>query len=474
MKKLNRRAILQGMAGAALTTPLLPSLGWRARAQAPDPRRMVTFFMPGGVNIRDFWPTVDRGPLTPGSMMGRGVEPLARHASKLLFARGLHCHGRQPEHQFGMAAKLTAANLGGGQRMLAQGPSVDVVASRTLHADGSDPLCLQIGSSASPDSGLALNFVSWRGADRPFAGENQPHNVYRRLMGVLPGSVPDTLISVQGQSIADIVSEDLESLRRISLSSEDRHRVDDWLDLVRDTENGMTGAGLTCSPQTASDIGLDSAVQPFDGLDSQASGRDNLFKASGEAMMRLAALAVACDYRRVVTLQWGHGGGGTGPTFRWDGMNHEYNHHRLSHRNGRNDNSGPLLPGADRMVSDIDRWYMTQLATLLDLFDQFDETDGTLLDNSVVAFFNEFSDGQWHRLQNLPVILAGSAGGYFKQGEVIDCSRDGNYTASSGAPHNRLLTTLLNAVGAKDGGGQPFSNFGQVGLAGEIDRLKRT
>ena len=112
-----------------------------------------------------------------------------------------------------------------------------------------------------------------------------------------------------------------------------------------------------------------------------------MYKASGEAMMRLAVLSLACDQTRVATIQWQHGGGGVGPTFRWDGMQHSHTHHQLSHRDGGDGAiSGNRLPGVDQMVSEIDRWYMTQLASFLDLMDSFTEGDGTLLDNSVVAY----------------------------------------------------------------------------------------
>ena len=472
---MKRRAILRGLAGVTVATPFLASLGPRLLAQAGDPKRLVIFFTPGGVNVRDFWPTVDRGPLTAASMMGRGVEPLARHTDKLLFVRGLQCGPERYtlQHEMGMASKLTSANLGGGGRHLAQGPSVDYVAAKSVHVDGSDPLILQVGGIVNPSLGGALNYASWKGANEGLAGENQPYNVYRRLMNITPGSEPDMMIARRRQSIADVVQEDLASLRRAPLSREDQQRLDDWLDLVRDTETTMPG-GLACSPTAATSIGLEAAVQPFDGLDSNEAGRDGMFKASGEAMMRLAALTLACDQKRVVTIQWAHGGGDGGPTFRWDGMQHNYTHHQISHRNG--DDNGPggtKLSGVEQMVSDIDRWYMTQLASFLDLMDGFTEADGTVLDSSVVAYFNELSDGEYHHLNNLPIILAGSCRGYFKQGEVADCSSGGNYESYSGAPHNRLLTTLLNAVGAKDGSGQPFENFGQFGTPGELGQVKR-
>jgi hypothetical protein len=40
------------------------------------------------------------------------------------------------------------------------------------------------------------------------------------------------------------------------------------------------------------------------------------------------------------------------------------------------------------------------------------------------------------------------------------------------APHNKLLTTLANAVGCTEEGGGPIANFGSFGQSGELDELK--
>ena len=101
-------------------------------------------------------------------------------------------------------------------------------------------------------------------------------------------------------------------------------------------------------------------------------------------------------------------------------------------------------------------------------FDELRDGTGTMLDNSALMWINELSHGQQHNYNNLPIVIAGSAGGYLRQGQVVDCSRSGNLGSTDGAPHNRLLTTLLNAVGATHAG------FGDLtyGMPGEIAALK--
>ena len=92
-------------------------------------------------------------------------------------------------------------------------------------------------------------------------------------------------------------------------------------------------------------------------------------------------------------------------------------HHELSHHQGREENFAAL--------EIIDTWEVTQLASLLEKMDAVEEGDGrTLLDNTVVFFSSEIEDGNSHSHFNLPVLLAGSNEGFFKQGEHLRFSNN--------------------------------------------------
>ncbi|HET9953864.1 MAG TPA: DUF1552 domain-containing protein [Polyangiaceae bacterium] len=164
----------------------------------------------------------------------------------------------------------------------------------------------------------------------------------------------------------------------------------------------------------------------------------------------ILALALACDATRVATLQFDRGAGG--PTFNWEGIHHEYNHHKISHGKVRDDcfgsdtsNGCDNVDGYLDMLFDIDRWHQSKFARLLGRLSSYVEADGrSVLDNSVVLYTNELSDGRRHSFTNQPYILAGSAAGVFRQGEQIALG-DPSDVYSERAPHNRLLNTLLNA-----------------------------
>jgi hypothetical protein len=103
------------------------------------------------------------------------------------------------------------------------------------------------------------------------------------------------------------------------------------------------------------------------------------------------------------------------------------------------------------MLFAIDLWHQTKYARLLQKLDSYVEGGGrTVLDNSVIMYSNELSNGRAHSFMNLPYILAGSAGGYFKQGENIRLGATQNPDGDDDiAPHNKLLNTIINSMGVQ-------------------------
>jgi hypothetical protein len=182
-------------------------------------------------------------------------------------------------------------------------------------------------------------------------------------------------------------------------------------------------------------------------------------------MIKLIALTMMCDANRMIIMQW--------PgfvTFNFDGIAHMYDHHGLSHRNGTNDVGGDPLPGVEDMIFEIDRWYGKRYGALVNLIDSITEAEGkTMLDNSAVMWLPELSDGNRHNNDSLPVVIAGSMGGYLKQGQAIKLDmattgggRGGGF-GSGGVPINKLYVNLLNGLGATDPAtGMPFTTFGNT------------
>lgn len=80
----------------------------------------------------------------------------------------------------------------------------------------------------------------------------------------------------------------------------------------------------------------------------------------------------------------------------------------------------------------------------------------SMLDNSLVFWGGEMSNGQGHVQENMPVVLAGSARGFIKTGRILDYSQYQAPKVSSnnlgdtqniGRPYNQLLNTILQSMG---------------------------
>ncbi|WP_437277425.1 DUF1552 domain-containing protein [Sorangium sp. So ce375] len=468
---MNRRTFLRGACGVMLGLPLLESLRPRdAKADpASAPRRFIAFFMCNGVNMARFFPSTQYGALTAASFgSDRAIAPLAAYRDKLLIPRGIHMaprgYGFDPsagdDHAKGMGCKLTAQPLVAGSQYAA-GISLDQLIANKLNPQGTPALTLMVGAKTPNVRG----HISYTASEAPVSGENNPWLAYRDLIGGTDIEEEALVrLTKRRESVLDLVSVEYEALLKKKLSKADREKLDKHFQTVRDLEVGMGGSGIIpreLSPERAAEI---------EGIDPDTVAFDAEFKKVGRMQMDILALAIATGATRSATLQWGSGA--AGPIFKWDGMAHEYNHHKLSHGNTRDDDTGSVVDGYEEMLFNIDRWFMGEYAYLLDRLAGYEEGGATVLDNSAVVFMNELSDGKRHDFRDLPYIIAGGCGGYFKTGQYIKVTRQSNTVQDKDAPHNKLLTTLANAVGCTEEGGGPIANFGSYGQPGEFDELK--
>ena len=453
---LNRRTFLRGAAGATLGLPLLQSIGsgpLRAQTSEPD-RRFLSFHASSGVETDRFWPAV--GPLSAGSFEGRGTEALAPYASRLLIPRGVHGYpvGTWTGHSEGTCQALTAAPLVDGKP---QGISIDQVIAGALNPPGRDALVVRPGGR---DLGVPeFNSISWRGPGQMVNAESNPYKAYRAMVGLgattppLADEASERLLRKR-QSVIDLVRSEFDELRRIDLGSSDREKLEQHFQLIRDVENDMTDApGIV-----ACDLDATTAAE-LEAISADTVEANENFPVMARLFVRLVALALACQYTRSAVLQWGAAVAGS-PMYRWDGIQHNYRHHPLSHGTTEDFNETSVA-GYKEMLFDIDRWNVAEFKQLLDLLDSYAEGGGkTLLDNTVVLYTNEFSHGQGHTTGDLPIIVAGGAG-YFKLGHSITVSGSSadiaGVTGANGSSH-RMLCSVLNACGVPtpdwNGGGE--------------------
>ncbi len=491
MKRHSRRLFLRGTAGAALSVPFLSSLGAESHAQAAvAPRRVVVFYTNNGCLTNRWFPKLDGpdGVITAATLEGTSLAALAPHAGKLLFPRGL---GMAPKgfnvevdgvkyfdpHDQGMGSKLTCAPIDPTGEHYALSHSLDHEIARAVNPAGASqsPLVLSVGFASSG----VKQVLSYSASRTPYPPETNPVTVYSALTGLFGSGEPTEADyrALQGKSVIDLVSEDLQTLKRAKLSGTDRRKVDDWLALLRATEEKVVPAA--CNAELAAELGVtEEAVKA-----GRGGPNGNAMTQGGDLMLRLIALSLICDTNRSIVMQWP---GFT--TFSFAPLNHTIDHHGLSHRVGSAATSGTCVSGVLDRINEIDLWYAGRFAQLVSLLDGISEGERTLLDNTACMWLPELADGNAHNNNNLPIVIAGSAGGYLRQGVSVNVSPDklvaGNsesacltegeqVSATSGTgsqggnvPLNKLYVTLLNAVGAKTAEGGPIERFGVSDAAG--------
>jgi hypothetical protein len=264
-------------------------------------------------------------------------------------------------------------------------------------------------------SGGSLGRLSYRGAKDPIPPQNDPKKLFDQVFeGVTGDTAAADRLRVQQRSVMDAVGADLQALQR-RVPAEDRAKIDAHLERLRAAEQRLaaTKAVAGCTPARL----VDDATMPS-------------FVVQGRQQMDNIAMALACDLTRVVNLQWS--AGSTGMTFPWIGEDMGY--HALAH--------APATDAIMDRLSGIGRWFAEQLRYLIERLQQIPEGNGTVFDNTAILWYNEHgSPRAGHPRVNMPYLLAGRCGGYF---------RTGRYLRFNKAPHNDLYASLAQAMGLTD------------------------
>ena len=435
----SRRSLLKGVGAAALTMPLLESLGCTGENRSGNalatakqalrfPKRIIFFYTPNG-NL--FLPDTM-------SFAGTVLEPLTPYKEKAVLIKGLDLSandfGPGEPHQQGMAL-LTGRHLNTGTQVggdgtvsgWAAGISVDQLIGDTI-GQASRFKTLNVGVQSTQYGGTEVRTVlSYAGNDRPIANETSPYALYNRLFSQLGADL--NLINLERNrrhSVLSFVKARYAALNS-KVSVQDRQKLEQHLDSVNDIDRRLDNpsgiAGGFCS-------------QPNIGTTLNLTDPAN-YGLIGTAQMDLVSMALACDLTRVVTLQWSASTNNRPyPFLSYDdgtGLKPIVDdEHILGHQPNTDVHAWGKL-------AVIRRWYMSQLAYLLGKLDAVKEGDGTMLDNTVVVWCSEITAGNTHSHHDAPFMLFGGAGGAWRTNRLL--------TFTAEVPHNNLLVSLINGMG---------------------------
>ncbi len=427
--RIGRRAFAKSVGLGALALPFVASL--RGRAQDGDvPKRLLVMFSPNGTIIENWRPTGSERDFAMSTIL----EPLAPFKDKLTILEGLDMRsassGPGDGHQKGMGHMLTGADLLPGDTMGGCESCAPVSWAGNISIDqhianhiGASTVFKSVELAALPGGSNVWTRMSYQDAGQPIPPEGDPYRAFERLFADL-GTDPfgaERRQRLQG-SVLDAVAGDLGSLQR-RLGSEDRERLQLHLDIIQGLEHRLNAAGTVGAACEAPVLG--ERIDPT---------RDENFPATVDLQMDVITAAFACDLTRVGSLQWTRSVGNI--AFPWAGVSDR--HHDLSHEG---DGNGDAM----QKITEINRWYAGKMAELLARLDSIPEPGGTLLDNTLVVWVNELGRGNSHSRNEIPIVMAGSAGGAFDTGRYLQLDRS----------HNDWMRTLAKGFGLPD---EPFGD----------------
>jgi hypothetical protein len=466
-RKMTRRLVLKGVGGAMLALPLLESFPLtRSRAQAAGaPEPFAIFFRQAngvaceqnaelGQEPERFWPT-QTGALTADTLKGRALDELTSYTSKLLVCGGINMYDYNygDGHARGALQGLTGRGPtveGAGGDSEASGMSLDHRIGAELNPDGRDSLFLYSGRDGDWLGGAC---ISYRSSGVRRAAFQTPKSAFDAVAGTgASGGMTDAAqaqLATRQKSINDLVRAQFKRLlAHPRLSAADKMRLELHQHAVRELEVRV-GCALDADVMKQ----LDS-----NGMLEDETDGDEIW-AAARLHMDIAVMAVACGFTRSVALQIGNGNDGAGRYRDPDTGQLMENFHFISHRRLSHDATGAIIPGSDVLHHKVDRQFGQAFKYLLDGLSAYAMPDGkSLLEHGLAIWYNDLGNGPAHSAQNTPFIIAGSAGGYLKQGQYIKADgRDAN--------HTQMLNTIGAAVGVKNADGGPLDDFGDPMLA---------
>lgn len=414
---LSRRSVLRITGGAAVAA----TLGPRAFAQTTaKPKRLIIVFSPDGT-IQSRWrPTGSQTNFTLGTIL----SPLQAHKSDMIVVDGAKriTTGVGDGHQQGMTQILTGrANLSGATK--STGPSIDEFVNLRI-GEGRPALRLGVLSRTSATNWTRMTFGENGSVLHP---QNSPYIARDTILSGVSGGMTGTGTPTdpRRQAIRNAVlgySKNRAAALATAVGDLSRPDVQTHLQsldsLLKEPAPSLMPAAQ-CSMATVNAWEANLSV----------TANDN-FPKLAKMQAELISAAFACDRARVAVLQcamsnsevywkWVPGGGPASE------------HHGLSHYE-----FGNADPARSNILTEVYKWHAQLISNLVT-----DLKAKGLFDNTVVLWTSEMGEGQNHSSVNIPMVILGSGGGYFKTGQWM------NYRASGGVSHCDVLTSVCQSMG---------------------------
>lgn len=424
MKKttLSRRSVLRGL-GPGLLTLSLPTLdimlddsGTAYADGGALPTRFGVWLWANGVQPSRWFPS---GTGT-GFALSEQLMPFANVKDYLSVVSGYDVKTSGQVHHTGTAAMMSAAPYklirAEGSVTTFSSPSVDVLAAQAIGTTALRSIEIGVDKSEYSDEGTTGYVLSHNGPDNVNPPIYSPAVLFDRLFSGAVGTMNPAgqraaeLALLGRRSVLDAVIADAKALQA-KLGAADRGRLEQHLEGIRALEQRLSAAppmGSTCTvPARPADIEAKNANH---GVVTRS-------------MVDMLALALACDVTRVFSVRFAmwHTG-----VFSELGATNDF--HTYTHEE----------PGDQPMVGKHVVFAMEQIAYLLQKLKDTTFGASNLLEQSGILATSDVQEGLTHELRNMPILVAGRAGGKL---------RPGTHVKGNGDNTSDVLLTVLKAVG---------------------------
>jgi Protein of unknown function (DUF1552) len=433
MKQWNRRKVLKGMLQGSAVSVALPLLdcfldgnGKALASGAPVPVRFGTWFWACGVNASRFFPD-KLGADYDLKQETLALEPFKKKVTVFSGYNVILNGVPNLTHWSGIMGALTGTTptLGGNGIGTAPATTMDCLIAdhigKTTRFKSLQAACT--GQSSVSFSMIAGNTVN--------PSEVDPVSLYKRIFGPEyrdPNAAqfkPDPNIMLQ-QSVLSSVKDNREDLMRV-VGAADRARLDQYFTSVREVEQQL-------AVQLQPPARAEACVRPKEPGKIELGPTWEVATQTHDALADLLVMALACNQTRVFHMALS----AAVSNLRKAGSSVAL--HELTHEE-------PMDPQLGYQVEAT--YYLERsmgvYASLLKKMDAVKEGDGTLLDHSLVLALSESNFAKLHTLESLPMLVAGSAAGKWRQGLHI---------AGKGETTSRVGLTIQQTMGL------PIGSFG--------------
>jgi hypothetical protein len=440
-KALHRRTFLKGLGTAAIGLPFLDAMvpAFGASSAPAAPVRMAFFYLPNGM-IMDAWNPSYEGKLQEMPRTLKALEPFKEdvlqignltHNTGRALLDGAGDHGRcSGSYLTGIQVKKSLVEI-------RNGTSFDQIVAKEIGGKTRFP-SLELGmddarQAGDCDSGYSCaytNNLAWRSATQPLPPTLDPRALFERMFGAGQPMTPEERArqSKYRRSVLDFVTEDTHKLET-GLGPTDRRKLDEYLSAIREVERQIQRAetdNKQIDPHMDKPYGI-----PAD------------FAENFKLLSSMIAIAFQADLTRIVTFLVTHEG--TSRPYRE--LDIPDGHHPLTHHRNQ--------PDLMEKVRRINEYHVKQFAGFVEKMKSSQEGNGSLLDNSMIVYGAGLSDGNAHLHEDLPTLIVGRGGNYFKTGRRMVVRRE--------TPMCNLFLTMMDRMGV------PTERFGDS--TGRLDGL---